>query len=1187
MTSRSQSPRATAQLAAGRTELRLTLLGEFSIWLGQRPVPEAAFARRKALSLLKLLALQPGYQLHREQVMEHLWPELTPDSAATQLYKAIHQARKALAVAGPPEPPDALLHLRGDVLGLSAPGGVSTDLAEFESQARQALTTRDLDPLHRAAGRYTGDLLPGDLYEPWVAERRETLRERYIDLLVELGEAYLEAGAVADAAEALRQAVARDATREDAQRGLMLAYARQGSRARALRQFRICTEAVARELGTDVSTETAALYHDILEERVQRAGLPGSGPATDLAMLPPLIGRRTELRVIGALLDRLARGRGAVLGVEGDAGIGKTRLAQEIQRLGWQRHWHVLFGTAHEQEGQMPYMPFVEALRGTLWHDPTGAELIPAELAVAIPEISASVLVSLPDRLAAQRALFAGVARFLAARARTAPIILVLDDLHAVDAGSLKLFSYLARETATLPLLLVGGWRPHEPGAAPALAETIASLERVQILQRLHLTALTAEEHRALVSQALGAGDVNPQLAAALYRLSEGNALFAREMARQLAADGGIVQVEGAWRFAGDPDPAGSLAITASAIPPSLHALARHRMASLSPAAGQLLQLAAVAGRDIPLSLLERGMKGGEEGGSLLDLVDELLAAGVLTEVGLTFRFPHPLLREAVYEQLSQARRAMLHGVVAGVLETLQADAPGSTPVEAIAFHYRQAGDTRRAVHYLLQAGARAEAVYDHDGALSRYGEALALLQRSQHRDRAPLLAEVHERTGDTHRAIGDVARAHEQYLQAVEALAGQEAEAPFERGRRFNLYRKIAVGAILNVDMPVAAEHLALARALGGADAADEARLLIADALYAWYGHQYDMALQHASRALVIAERVGARAEISQAYEMLAIAHLPLGHWEEGLRCELRWQTSGWSLDTMVAVDAHLCLYLHAFQGEESLQHTRRFIETLARQSATAGNQHCLAVCHFVLGNLALHQGLPAAAAENFARALALHEQIGSQAGVAYTLAQQVELLTAAGVYAPAARLIERGIEAASRASLRDHSLRQLYAAGIRNRSQAGNAGGATALIEAATTHAATCPPCAVCEVEICEALATFHLMAGEPDEAWRCIERARQLSGYAQSRPGRARLARVRGQIHAARDETAEAVRCLLEAADLFGAAGDHYDLALTLRALAALEDGRDRTDAHRQAEVILARYVAPSLAAALARA
>jgi DNA-binding SARP family transcriptional activator len=1158
-------------------ELRLELLGECSVRLGQRPVPEAAFPRRKALSLLKLLALQPGYQIHRDRALEILWPDLSPDAAGSQLYKAVHHIRQALASADPPAPPDALLQLRGDTLSLAAPGGVATDVAEFEALARQALRSREIDMLQRAVGRYTGDLLPADLYEPWAIERRDTLREQFIDLLADLGEGLLTTGALAEAADALRQAIACDPTREAAHRGLMLVYARQGSRARALRQYRVCALTMERELGVDVSSGTAALYQEILADRVPRVEPTATGPALNLTLLPPLIGRQAELRAISVCLDQLARGHSSVLGLEGAAGIGKTRLAQEILRLGRRRHWHVLYGSAHEAEGQLPYLPFVEALRAALWTDPAGAELIPAELAVAMPEITASATIAIADPPAAQQALFAGVARFLAARARTASVILILDDLHAMDAGSLKLFHYLAREAAALPLCLVGIWRPDEPGASPAPAEMIGSLERRHILRRLPLAALSVDEHHALLAQELGGGHLDPRLATELYRFSEGNALFTREMARQLAADGGIVEAEGTWRFASGVGQAG--APSAPSIPRSLRALTKSRLASLSPAAAQLLQLAAIIGRDIPLPILERGLQAGEAGAALLDLLDEVLAAGLLAESGLTLRFPHPLLREAVYEQMVCARRSTLHGTVADVLEGLSTEAPGTVSVEAIAFHYRHAGNIGRAVHYLLLAGARAEAVYDHEGALGRYGEALALLQGDSI-DRAPLPAEVQERIGDTYRAIGDVTRSLAAYRLALEAKVGEETAA--DHRRRFALHRKTSVNAILTLDMPAAAEHLALARANLGTDPLDEARILIAEALLAWHTHRFDTALQQAGQALAIAERLGARVEESQAYEMMALAHLPLGHWEEGLRCESRRHTPVWSPDIVVAIDAHLCLFQYTLHSAESLQDARSFIEAVVRQAELVGNQRCVAVCHFVLGSLAVLQGLPHLAAESLARALELHERVGSPAGVAYTLARQVELLAAAGIHAPVPRLVERGIEAAERASVRGHCATQVYTAGIRSRLAAGDDTGAATLVEAARAHDATCPPCPVCRVDLYEALAACSIEFGELELAQSHIDPALSLADLARNHPGRARLIRARGRIHAARGETAEAERCLLEAAGTFRRVGDQYDLARTFQTLAALAGRQDRAELLRQAEATLAAYRAVPLAA-----
>ncbi|HEX2281459.1 MAG TPA: BTAD domain-containing putative transcriptional regulator [Thermomicrobiales bacterium] len=1166
---------ASGAIEGPASGLRLALLGGFRIWLDGQPVPESAFPRRRPMSLLKFLALQSGYRAHREQVLEALWPDLRPDSAGAQLYKAVHHARQALAVTRPSDAPDDILFLRGEVLGLAASTDVTVDVEDFEELARQALGSRDPDLLRQAIDLYHGDLLPSDLYEPWTTERRDALRETLTDLLVDLGETRLGNGALAEAADALRQAVTRNTTREDAHRGLMLVYARQGNRSRALRQYESCVNALRSELGVPVAPETQTRYDDIRAGRVQQVEVSRDVPTAGPPVQPPIVGRQPELRLITSLLNGLGAGHGAVLGLEGEAGIGKTRLAQEIARLGWQRHWHVLYGAAHEQEGQPPYLPVVEALRQALWIDPAGADLIPGELAGAIPEIPVpAATTGVTDRLAAQSALFAGVLRFLNQRAQSAPVILILDDLHAVDDGSLKLFHYLARETANLPLLLVGSWRQNDPLANPNLAGITGNLEREHLLRCLALDPLTEREHQSLLEQALMGGIVDPALAGRLYHSSEGNALFALEMARQLASDGRIRVTGGRWRL----ETAGPEAVPA--VPRSLRALAARRLQMLSAGAVGLLQLAATIGRDIPLTALEHGMtSAGLAAEPFLDLIDETLRSGMLVESGLDLRFPHALLREAIYDRMSLARRTALHTAVAGVFETL------NMPVEAIAYQYRRAGNTDRAIHYLIQAGDRAEAVYDHDDALTHYGDALAMLDNEPTTDHEHQRSLLLERVGDVRRAIGDVERSLDAYLQALDAHPHTDQEP--DRRRRFTLHRKITLGAILTVNIPVAAEHLAHARELTGTDPVDRAQQSIAEALFHWHTLSFESAIEHASEALRIAERAGANVEASQACEMLAIAHMPLGNWQESLAYELRRQTADWSPEIVVAIDAHMCLYQYKLHNEESLQQVRRFIEEIAQQSTSVGNLRCLAVCHFVLGNLAMLQGQPLDAVASLERSMELHERIGSPAGMAYTIAQQAALLTAAGVHAPVPQLVERGVDVAGRASIRDHCLTQLYTAGIRSLLETGDLAGAGALAGTAKAHDDESAPCAVCRVDLYEALAAHQLATGSPETAMAYIDGALQLADYAHNAPGRATLVRMRGHVHRANDELVEAERCFAEAAQIFLSVGDHYDLARTLHSMGTLDDAPGRDALRVQADEVLRRYRDPALAAVLAQA
>jgi DNA-binding SARP family transcriptional activator len=224
------------------------------------------------------------------------------------LYKAVHHIRQAFATVYPDLSPEALLEIRGEVLSLKAPGGIHTDVEEFEELAQAAIRDRNLNLLQKAVATYRGDLLPTDLYEEWTVEYRNALLERFLELLIKLGEDYSAAGYPAEAGDVFRQVLSREPTREEAHRGLMRVYAVRGSSARALHQYQLCKEVLVEELGVDPSTETTQLNQDILRGEAKPLPLPRSLPNTKPIPLPPLVGRRPELETISRLLERLSSG---------------------------------------------------------------------------------------------------------------------------------------------------------------------------------------------------------------------------------------------------------------------------------------------------------------------------------------------------------------------------------------------------------------------------------------------------------------------------------------------------------------------------------------------------------------------------------------------------------------------------------------------------------------------------------------------------------------------------------------------------------------------------------------------------------------------------------------------------------------------------------------------------------------
>jgi DNA-binding SARP family transcriptional activator len=229
------SGRERVSLGGEAEALRVRLLGGFSVAVGTRTIKDNAWRLRKAAALVKLLALAPSHRLHREQMMDLLWPDLGAEAAANNLRYALHQARRTL------EPdtgsPESYLSFEGEQLALCPDGRLWVDVDAFEEAAEEARRVRD-PAAHRAAIElYAGDLLPEDRYEDWAEERRAELRGTYLDLLVGLAGLHEERGDYDSAAEALRRVVSEESTRVEAHAGLMRLHALSGRRAEALEQY--------------------------------------------------------------------------------------------------------------------------------------------------------------------------------------------------------------------------------------------------------------------------------------------------------------------------------------------------------------------------------------------------------------------------------------------------------------------------------------------------------------------------------------------------------------------------------------------------------------------------------------------------------------------------------------------------------------------------------------------------------------------------------------------------------------------------------------------------------------------------------------------------------------------------------------------------------------------------------------
>lgn len=693
--------------------LRLHLFGGFRVTRdGGSPLAER-WPRPSARALVKLLAVSPGHSLHREQAMEICWPDADPQAALGSLRVALHAARRAIEPELAPRSSSSYLTGEGTLLRLD-PGTVVIDADEAESLATHALTEGGTARLAAALAAFTGELLPEDRYAAWAEARRTQLAGLHDRVRLALAEAHLADGDNERATEVAQGALAAAPAEERAHRVVIGACLRQGLRRQAVRQYHLCREALDTELGVRPDPETERLH--LLALDATAAVLPASASPVLPAALrtpagPPLRGRDEALRAL------VAQEGAPVRLVGGEAGVGKTRLTAEAARAAAGAGATVLWGAGHDAEGHTPYGVFVEALDAWLADRPPAER---ARIGGEYPELAA-LLPSLGQIGAGRERspeeerdrFFRATAGLLGDLAAAAPVLLVLDDLHAADAGSYQLLSHLARRAAATG----AGWRfvvtyrAEEFDAGDPRRAALDALVHGRLAVPVELGRLDREQCLAVARDAGALTGLDR-----VWELSLGNPLFALELARTVH--------EGA-----DPGAPGA--------PEGVRQLVAARLARLGPAARRVVEAISVTGGGAALTeildVAGQGLHPPLSPAEAADAVDAAVTASVVAErpvavggrslPGLAFR--HPLVRLTCYDGLSTARRRQLHSAYAEAVLRHRPDA-----VDTLAIQLARADDPR-ATGYLRQAAERAAALCANDTADRYYAELTARLDAS------------------------------------------------------------------------------------------------------------------------------------------------------------------------------------------------------------------------------------------------------------------------------------------------------------------------------------------------------------------------------------------------------------------------------------------------------------------------
>ena len=492
-------------------------------------------------------------------------------------------------------------------------------------------------------------------------------------------------------------------------------------------------------------------------------------------------GREAELARLEGHLDLTASGEGGIVLLAGEAGVGKTALAQQLAVAAGARGGTVLLGRCRGS-GAGSYAPVVEALAAHAAQ--RDAEELRASLGAGAGAL-ARLLPELTERLGLQPVeaagpeeerfrLFEAVAALLGSA--PGPVLLVLDDLQDADAGTVMLVGHLTRALDQVPLLLVGTYRDDEVDRDHPLSAVLAEAHRGARFEEIRLRGLDTTEVAHMIEALTGALPPS-EFATAVRQRTEGNALFVQELIRAAVEDGLVGSAQGHW--------ADSDQLLAAAVPAGLRHLIESRLARLRPRARELLSVAAVIGRTFDPATVRAVTQADDE--VLFAALEEAVEAALIEErqqLGVAgYAFAHELFQRALYDGLIAPRRIRLHQQIATAIEEAHPDRRDEHAA-ALAEHFAHSserGDLAKAVHYGRSAAARAAALYDYGAAarlLERAIEVQKVLDPRDHETGCELLLELGEALLDADEPQRVESEVAEQVFRIAEEAGDAERAA-------------------------------------------------------------------------------------------------------------------------------------------------------------------------------------------------------------------------------------------------------------------------------------------------------------------------------------------------------------------------------------------------------------------------
>jgi DNA-binding SARP family transcriptional activator len=668
----------------------LQILGPLRLW---RDGAELDAGPRQQAFLLALLLARVGKPTSTSELIDLIWGDDVPASALNVIQKYIGALRRLLEPAIPARETGSYLHRRGNGYLFTAAAG-TLDLVTFRElvnaarvalvqQRQDAALDRYVEALDLWRGPAGNGIADGTSAVPVFA----ALDDEFCDACTAAAELAVSLRQPARVLPALQLAASVAPFHEPVQAGLVGVLGAAGRQAEALSVFRTVRDRLADELGIDPGPALEDAHRRVLTQPLTSLYPAGTGDGVPVTAANGLVGRAEELAVLRRTVEGALAGRTAIGFVEGEPGVGKTRLLEEAAAIADLNGALVVWGACLEGDGIPSMWPWEQVLRTVVDSLPAPSrEKWRASDLGSLLEPRDATARAVPDS-DAQFRLFEQVVAAIGRASTQRPTLLVLDDLQWADAASLQLLSHLA---GRLPngTSIIGALRDRAPTLGSGLSRVLAVASRLPGHRRFRLGPLDPTGVAELIRRETG-HDPGDDVARTIHARTAGNPFFVRELSRLLC----------------DGD-----ASARAGVPSTVRDVVRDRMGVLDDRARDLLHVAALIGRDVDLRLLSRAA--GVDVADCLERLEPLHALGLLEtrpEDPSSLRFAHDLVRESVSETTTKQQIIRLHLRIADALEAAHAD--DEATAERLAYHLWAAGplaDAVRTAEALIRAARRA-----------------------------------------------------------------------------------------------------------------------------------------------------------------------------------------------------------------------------------------------------------------------------------------------------------------------------------------------------------------------------------------------------------------------------------------------------------------------------------------------